>query len=146
MQPKWEVADVLHKTDIATYSVHQQKTLRAIRDCRTAALGGHVDACDECGTVHISYNSCRDRHCPKCQGHKREQWIHKREEELLPCTYSTLYPNFIFLIHNKNPSSSFFRFLLHKWRKSINFIHIAQIVFDYLSTYTINGDVNTFNM
>jgi hypothetical protein len=87
MQPKWEVADVLHRTDIAGYSIHQQKTLRAIRDCRTAALGGHVDACDECGTVHISYNSCRNRHCPKCQGHKREQWIHKREGELLPCTY-----------------------------------------------------------
>jgi hypothetical protein len=87
MQPKWEVADVLHRTDIAAYSFHQQKTLRAIRDCRTAALGGHVDACDECGTVHISYNSCRNRHCPKCQGHKREEWIHKREGELLPCTY-----------------------------------------------------------
>jgi hypothetical protein len=87
MQAKWEVADVLHKTDIAGYSFYQQKTLRAIRDCRTAALGGHVDACDECGTVHISYNSCRNRHCPKCQGHKREEWIHKREGELLPCTY-----------------------------------------------------------
>jgi len=87
MQAKWEVADVLHKTDLAAYSVHQQKTLRAIRNCRTSALGGHVDACDECGTVHISYNSCRNRHCPKCQGHKREEWIHKREGELLPCTY-----------------------------------------------------------
>lgn len=87
MQAKWEVADVLHKTDITAYSIHQQKTLRAIRDCRTAALGGHVDACEECGTVHISYNSCRNRHCPKCQGHKREEWIYKREGELLPCTY-----------------------------------------------------------
>ena len=100
MQAKWEVADVLHKTDIAAYSVHQQKTLRAIRDCRTAALGGHVDACDECGTVHISYNSCRNRHCPKCQGHKREQWIHKREGELLPCTY---YHVVFTLPHELNP-------------------------------------------
>lgn len=89
MQPKSEVADVLRHTDLSTLklSVHQQKTLRAIMQCRTAALGGHVDACDECGSVRISYNSCRNRHCPKCQGHKREQWIHKREQELLPCTY-----------------------------------------------------------
>ena len=89
MQPKSEVADVLRHTDLSTLklSVHQQKTLRALMQCRTAALGGHVDACDECGSVRISYNSCRNRHCPKCQGHKREQWIHKREQELLPCTY-----------------------------------------------------------
>lgn len=87
MQPKWEVADVLHATDISGYCIHKQKSLRAIMDCRTAALGGHVDACDECGIVQISYNSCRNRHCPKCQGHKREAWIQKREEELLPCTY-----------------------------------------------------------
>lgn len=100
MQAKWEVADVLQKIDIASYSVHQQKTLSAIRDCRTAALGGHVDACDECGTVHISYNSCRNRHCPKCQGHKREQWIHKREGELLPCTY---YHVVFTLPHELNP-------------------------------------------
>ncbi len=67
--------------------VHQLKTLRAIQHCRTAALGGHVDACTSCGTVHISYNSCRNRHCPKCLGHRRVQWIQKREEELLPAVY-----------------------------------------------------------
>lgn len=71
----------------ASFSIHQQKTLRALTQCRTAALGGHVDACTDCGTVHISYNSCRNRHCPKCQGHKREEWIEKREQDLLPCTY-----------------------------------------------------------
>lgn len=89
MQPKYEVADVLRHAHIsdASFSIHQQKTLRAITQCRTAALGGHVDACSECGTVHISYNSCRNRHCPKCQGHKREEWIQKREADLLPCTY-----------------------------------------------------------
>ncbi len=54
---------------------------------RTAALGGHVDACDGCGNISISYNSCRNRHCPKCQGHKREEWIQKREADLFPCTY-----------------------------------------------------------
>jgi hypothetical protein len=89
MQPKYEVADVLRRANIndASLSIHQQKTLRAITQCRTAALGGHVDACSDCGTVHISYNSCRNRHCPKCQGHKREEWIQKREADLLPCTY-----------------------------------------------------------
>ena len=89
MQPRWEVADVLRQVDIseAAFSIHQQKILRAITRCRTAALGGHVDACSDCGSVHISYNSCRNRHCPKCQGHKREEWIQKRKQDLLPCTY-----------------------------------------------------------
>ena len=68
-------------------SVQQQKTLRAIVQRRTGSLGGRVDACNECGNISISYNSCRNRHCPKCQGHKREAWIQKREAELLPCTY-----------------------------------------------------------
>ena len=89
MQPKHEVADVLRRVNINApcFSIHQQKTLRAIAQCRTSALGGHVDACNECGTVHISYNSCRNRHCPKCQGHKRQEWIQKRQADLLPCTY-----------------------------------------------------------
>lgn len=87
MQPRWQVADVLRHTDLQGFNVQQQKTLRAIKDCRTAALGGHVDACDGCGNISISYNSCRNRHCPKCQGHKREEWIQRREADLLPCTY-----------------------------------------------------------
>lgn len=89
MQPNYEVADVFRHTatEKLRLTVHQQKTLRAIKDCRTAALGGHVDACDGCGNISVSYNSCRNRHCPKCQGHKREEWIQKREADLLPCTY-----------------------------------------------------------
>src|ERR1044072_1909151 len=89
MRPAFEVADVLQKVNFYTlnYTVHQQKTLRAIQQCRTAELGGHVDACDGCGNISISYNSCRNRHCPKCQGHKREEWIQDRQAELLPCTY-----------------------------------------------------------
>lgn len=84
-----EVAEVLCHTDLTklNINIHQQKTLRAISQCRTIALGGHVDACDECGNIRISYNSCRNRHCPKCQGHKREEWIASREADLLPCTY-----------------------------------------------------------
>lgn len=89
MQPVSEVASVLRHTDLSSLhlTIHQQKTLRAITQCRTAALGGHIDACDTCGNISISYNSCRNRHCPKCQGHKRREWIEKREADLLPCTY-----------------------------------------------------------
>ena len=89
MQLQCEVAGVLRHTCLSSLplSVHQQKTLRAIEQCRTAALGGHVDVCDGCGNLSISYNSCRNRHCPKCQGHKREEWIHNRMADLLPCTY-----------------------------------------------------------
>ncbi len=84
-----QVADVLSHTDYSLLhlSIHQQKTLRALQQCRTAALGGHIDACDGCGNISISYNSCRNRHCPKCQGHKRVEWIERREQDLLPCTY-----------------------------------------------------------
>ena len=89
MQPQWEVADVLRQVDIegGAFTIQQKKVLRAISTCRTAALGGHIDVCDACGNITISYNSCRDRHCPKCQGHKREAWIAARQSELLPCTY-----------------------------------------------------------
>ena len=65
----------------------QLRTLRAIQHCRTSVMGGHLDACDSCGNISISYNSCRNRHCPKCQGHKREEWIQAREADLLPVPY-----------------------------------------------------------
>ena len=66
---------------------HVQKAARSVIKCRTAELGGHVDKCDECEYTHISYNSCRNRHCPKCQGLSKERWIAARGEELLPVTY-----------------------------------------------------------
>ena len=83
------VADVLRKINLSArnFTAHQEKTLRALSYCRTSALGGHIDACDECGNISISYNSCRNRHCPQCQGHKKEEWIRKREADLLPCSY-----------------------------------------------------------
>ena len=83
------VAEVLRKINLSSqnFSVHQEKTLRALSNCRTSALGGHIDTCDGCGNLSISYNSCRNRHCPQCQGHKREEWIQKREQDLLPCSY-----------------------------------------------------------
>lgn len=91
MQAKIELADVLLQLGDGIESVGlnpwQYRTLYALKVCRTAALGGHIDACDSCGTMRISYNSCRNRHCPKCQGHKKEQWIQARESELLPVPY-----------------------------------------------------------
>ena len=90
-QPQYEVADVLNisgsKLENLELNSWQLRTLFALKKCRTSALGGHIDACDECGNVSISYNSCRNRHCPKCQGKKREQWIENRETELLPVPY-----------------------------------------------------------
>jgi hypothetical protein len=86
-----EVADVLRKigSKIENYGLNtwQLRTLSALKKCRTAELGGHIDACDDCGNLTISYNSCRNRHCPKCQGKNREDWIAKRETELLPVPY-----------------------------------------------------------
>jgi Putative transposase/Transposase zinc-binding domain len=69
---------------------HQRKAFEAIRDCRTAALGGHVEyveQCDTCGHLVISNNTCRDRHCPKCQALARAKWLAERETELLPVPY-----------------------------------------------------------
>ena len=64
-----------------------QKVLLAIAHCRTAALGGHRDQCSRCGHSAISYNSCRNRHCPKCQGNARHRWLEARQRELLPTSY-----------------------------------------------------------
>jgi Putative transposase/Transposase zinc-binding domain len=88
-RPLVEVADILRahgETYAAGHAVPalQAAVLRRLAACRTAALGGHRDACDRCGYTRVSYNSCRDRHCPKCQGVKRAQWLQKRLQRLLP--------------------------------------------------------------
>lgn len=92
MRPTFEVAHVLrqHWASVEKYSginSWQLRVLSAVKKCRTADLGGHIDACTTCGALRISYNSCGNRHCPKCQGNKREEWIQKREIELLPVPY-----------------------------------------------------------
>jgi predicted RNA-binding Zn-ribbon protein involved in translation (DUF1610 family) len=69
------------------FTAHQKRMLRAIADCRTPALGAHKLACTACGSVHIAYNSCRNRNCPKCQSQQRERWIQARQAELLPVPY-----------------------------------------------------------
>ena len=91
MYPKYTVADVLnlevdHLKEIANTSWHL-RTLHAIRKCRTKALGGHLDWCTACGKLHLQFNSCRNRHCPTCQGHKQQQWVAAREKELLAVPY-----------------------------------------------------------
>lgn len=92
--PTFELADIVkqYKQDFLDHhkaGKHTLRTLGAIEHCRTAYLGGHVDKCDNnaCGHVRISYNSCRNRHCPKCQSTNRERWIQDRQADLLPCKY-----------------------------------------------------------
>ena len=92
MQPAFELAAILNRHwDQANEQLKlngwQWRTLQAIRSCRTASLGGHIDQCDHCGHLSISYNSCRNRHCPKCQGQQRETWMEARRAELLPVPY-----------------------------------------------------------
>jgi hypothetical protein len=91
-RPPCEVADVIRAAgcrfrEHASLTWPQQKVLDAIARCRTAALGGHRDQCSSCGHQAISYNSCRNRHCPKCQTNARDQWLAKRQKELLPVGY-----------------------------------------------------------
>src|SRR5208282_3260615 len=93
-RPPLEVADLIRIAGDAFIERNRQwiswkhvKVLLAIRQCRTAALGGHLDECTRCGHRAISYNSCRIRHCPKCQTSARERWIAARQKELLPTRY-----------------------------------------------------------
>src|SRR5215467_11064977 len=90
-RPPLEVADLVRTAGEAFIERSRQwirwkhvKVLRAIAACRTAVLGGHVDQCTRCGHRAISYNSCRNRHCPKCQAGARDRWLAKRRQELLP--------------------------------------------------------------
>ena len=92
-RPAVEVADILHAQgdhfvdQHPWLSVQQRSVLRAITRCRTAALGGHVDHCGACGHRAISYNSCRNRHCPKCQAQARARWLAAREQDVLDVPY-----------------------------------------------------------
>ena len=93
-RPKLEVADILHRHGAAWRranaghaSLGQLKVMAAIESCRTAALGGHVERCEDCGHSRIAYNSCRNRHCPKCQAAAAEEWLAAREADLLPVAY-----------------------------------------------------------
>ena len=89
-----EVADIFRdhgtawrRANTGHVSLEQMKVMSAIERCRTAALGGHVARCQDCEHTHIAYNSCRNRHCPKCQGKAARDWLEQRQAELLPVGY-----------------------------------------------------------
>lgn len=93
-RPQWELADVVRVAGQRFIEQNRDwltgqhlKVLRAINYCRTAALGGHLDECPQCGYGAISFNSCRNRHCPKCQSHARKRWLDARCQALLPTRY-----------------------------------------------------------
>jgi predicted Zn-ribbon and HTH transcriptional regulator len=93
-RPALEVADIFRdhgaawrRANAGHVSLDQLKVMSAIERCRTAALGGHVARCEDCAYTTISYNSCRNRHCPKCQGAAAREWLAEREAELLPVPY-----------------------------------------------------------
>lgn len=105
MNPNIEIADIFrkHGSDYLqrhSASADQVKVLNQIITCRTAAQGGHLDFCDICGNQRISYNSCRNRHCPKCQTIAKERWLDNRKSELLPVPYFHLV---FTLPHELNP-------------------------------------------
>ena len=94
MRPALEVADIVRahgeefrQAHAESLSGAQRRVLRAIELCRTAALGGHLERCDQCDHERNAYNSCADRHCPKCQSLARAKWLEKRQAELLECEY-----------------------------------------------------------
>jgi hypothetical protein len=93
-RPAIEVADIFRRhgpawrtANAGRVSLGQLKVMSAIESCRTAALGGHVERCEDCAHVRIAYNSCRNRHCPKCQAVAAKEWLADREAELLPVPY-----------------------------------------------------------
>jgi predicted Zn-ribbon and HTH transcriptional regulator len=93
-RPALEVADIFRvhgpawrQANAGHVSLDQLKVMSAIENCRTAALGGHVARCEKCSHTLIAYNSCRNRHCPKCQGEAANEWLAEREAELLPVPY-----------------------------------------------------------
>jgi hypothetical protein len=93
-RPALEVADIFRdhgpawrQANAGHVSLDQLKVMSAIESCRTAALGGHVARCEKCSHTLIAYNSCRNRHCPKCQGAAAREWLAEREAELLPAPY-----------------------------------------------------------
>ena len=104
-KPRCEVADIFRRHGEAFRRRHRLprshlKVMRAVEACRTAALGGHLEQCDRCGFERPAYNSCRNRHCPKCQALTKARWLQRRRAELLPVPY---FHNVFTLPHELNP-------------------------------------------
>src|SRR5690242_11957733 len=130
MRSALEVADVFRRHGAAYREAHaghlsrgQRRVMGAIETCRSAALGGHVEQCNDCGQLRIAYNSCRNRHCPKCQGLARAQWLAERQSELLPVPYFHVVftvpaPIAEIALHNKAVVYGIL-FTAVRWRRSI---------------------------
>src|SRR3546814_19021765 len=110
MRPSREVADIFRAAGPAyrvahagQLSLHQLKIMSAIEHCRTAALGGHLEACTDCGHWRIAYNSCRNPHCPQCQGAAAHTLLAPREADLLPVGYFHV----VFTLPAEIPSTPF---------------------------------------
>ena len=113
-RPAHEMAEVIRAFGPAfeeqyghTLSPVQRRAMRDIVRCRTAALGGHVEACDACGEIRVAYNSCRNRNCPKCQAAARAEWLDRQAADLLPVEYFHLVftlPNAVGPVALQNPS------------------------------------------
>ena len=88
-RPELELADVFRQCSdpVSRIDGRQARVVRAILNCRTAALGGHIQQCDRCDHREIAYNSCRDRHCPRCQGSQQFRWLEAQQQHLLPIEY-----------------------------------------------------------
>lgn len=130
MSAGYELADVF-RAGIENYkqqhrlSARQFKIIQDIQDCRTAALGGHVDSCDACGHVRISYNSCRNSHCPKCQSMAREAWLDKRRNELLPVKYFHLVFTLPIELHD-----------LVRYNERLGYSQLFKLAWESISTLT----------
>ena len=127
MRPPLEVADIFRQHGAGFRLTHplspeQRRGMRAIEVCRTSVLGGHVDQCDACSYQRVSYNSCRNRHCPKCQSLAKAKWLNKQSSELLPVGYFHLVftlphvLNGLILAHKKIFFSLLFGLRPSSWR------------------------------
>jgi hypothetical protein len=115
--PRVELADIVRAHGATYRQTHvlsraQRRALRAIARCRTAALGGHRAVCAACGAERITYNSCRNRHCPKCQRAATERWLAARRREVLPIPYFHVV---FTLPHALNPLAQSHPRLLYRW-------------------------------
>ena len=110
-RPHYEVADIfraygsLYRQNFSLPLSHL-KVMHAIKACRTSELGGHLERCDSCGYERNAYNSCRNRHCPKCQALAKAEWLEKRKAELLPVEY---FHNVFTIPHELNQYQEIYR-------------------------------------
>src|SRR5215510_2659356 len=159
-RPAVEVADILRALGRSFIERHrswlrfqQLKVIRAISRCRTAALGGHMDKCLHCGKdLGISFNSCRDRHCPKCQAQSRQRWIEARQNELLACPYFHVVftlPHLLNALIRQNPVELYnllFRCVAETLMEVAPILNILEPRSDSSRSYTLGGRICCFTL